>query len=63
MASVRNQLIAIKRLRLSDGLTWQQAHDIRLWDGLCGAQHDVSVLSDKTAENIAAIYRQFYIEE
>jgi hypothetical protein len=56
-------LRALKRLRLTDGISAAEAHDIGLWAALAGPMNDTSVLSDKTNERIAAIYNRYYEED
>ena len=58
--SPQNKLRAIKRLRMSDGLSFIDAHDISLWVGMAGPENDVSKLNDKIIERINDIYLRYY---
>ena len=60
MTTPSNQLRAIKRLRVSDGIDWTDAHDIAVWVALAGANFEMLQFSDKTLERIAEIYRKHY---
>ncbi len=57
-----HKLKAIKGLRLTDGLSWSDAHDIAMWVLLAGAHCNTSVLSDKTIERIECIFHQHFEE-
>jgi hypothetical protein len=63
MTCPSNQLKAIKRLRLSDGLTFGDAHDIAMWSVMAGVNFEMAQFSDKTLERIAAIYNQYFTED
>ncbi len=57
------QLQAIQRLRLTDGLSWADAHDIAMWCALCGRHYETAQLSDKSIERITSIYNQYFTED
>lgn len=54
------KLKAIKRLRLTDGLGWEDAHDIAQWVAMAGAQFEMGQFSEKTLERIDSIYQQYF---
>jgi hypothetical protein len=63
MTTPANQLRAIKRLRLSDGLSWGDQHDVALWVTMAGRNFEMVQFSDKTLERIAALYTQYFTED
>ncbi|MES3022761.1 MAG: hypothetical protein V4857_14385 [Pseudomonadota bacterium] len=62
MTTPSNQLKAIKRLCVSDGISWTDAHDIGMWVLLAGANFEMLQFSDKTLERIAALYHKHFEE-
>lgn len=57
------KLKAIQRLRLSDGLSWQDSKDILMWCALAGRNYETAQFSDLTLERIESIFNQYFKEE
>lgn len=57
------KLRAISHLGLTDGLNWQDQHDIAMWVALCGRNFETAQLSDLSLERIATIYNQYFTED
>lgn len=55
-----DQLKAISRLTMHDGLNYADYRDIGMWRDLAGPHWDFTVLSEKTCERIKAIFERFF---
>lgn len=55
-----DQLKAISRLSMKDGLNYADHRDIGLWCDKAGEHFDFTVLSDKSIERIRAIFDRFF---
>lgn len=61
--TVGDQLKAIARLKLSDGLDYADYHDVGVWCDICGPHYDTTLISDKSHERIRAIFLRFFFCE
>jgi hypothetical protein len=57
------KLQAIQRLRLTDGLAFDDAKDILMWCALAGNNFEMAQFSDKTLERIESIFNQYFKED
>jgi len=54
------KLQAIQRLRLTDGISWQDSKDIVMWCALAGCNYETAQFSDLTLERIEQIFNQYF---
>lgn len=54
------QLRAIGKLTMKDGLKYDEVYDIGRWLDICGPDQDTTLLQPKSIERIQAIFERFF---